>query len=135
MTLIRIFLLLLFIPSASGGGEIAVRIPSPDAITTIKVSQPKGQSVRDITDRAKIARVLALVAKHNRGWNVSWFTFPTPSASASFTTNDKPSIFILWFGPDWVGARAVSNEKTKNLLWHAPPEVESEIRRLLAINP
>lgn len=90
--------------------------------------------VKDITDRAKITRVLALITQHNQGWSASWYTFPTPSASASFAAKDKSSDFMLWFGPDWLGARAVYDGKSQNLFWHAPPEVEFEIRRLLAIN-
>jgi hypothetical protein len=53
---------------------------------------------------------------------------------AGFTSKHNSVVFVLWFGSDWLGAKAEHEGKTANYFWHIRPEVEFELRRLLAIN-
>lgn len=135
MTPIRALLFLLLTASVAVAGEKTVSIPKSSAVIDIVISQKQNNKPKNvITDRKAIESVRRLVSEHNQGWSLSWHTYPTPQASVVFRVKDDSQHFVLWFGPNWVGARAEFEGKIQNVLWQVRPEVQAELRRLLAIN-
>lgn len=113
----------------------AVVVPLPDAILQITVSvKGQEQSKRVIQERTTIERIIKLVSENNSGWSKSPYTFPTPSASAVLSTSNGSAPLVIWFGPDWLGVAATVGEERGSYFWHARPEVEFELRRLLGIH-
>lgn len=135
MTHIRALLFLLLTVSVAVAGEKTVSIPKSSTVIDISISQKQNNKPKSvITDRRTIESVLGLVSANNHGWSLSWHTYPTPEASVVFRLKEDSQHFVLWFGPNWVGARAEYEGKVQNVLWQVPPEVQAELRRLLAIN-
>lgn len=128
--------LLLWFPFAAFSASQAITLPLPSAITEVSVSSRKdSQAVRVIQDRTVIEQVLKLLHENNRGWDTSWHTYPTPTGSVGFIGKNGAILFVLWFGPNWLGASPTNSDGTRgNYLWSTSPEVMREVRRLLGIN-
>ncbi len=129
-----ILLLLIAMAGTAIAADKAAILPVSSEVSSISVREGRNSPARKITDRSTIEQVLNLISKNNRGWETSWNTFPTPSASAIFDTAKKSPHLVLWFGPSWVGARVDVGGKRENRFWRVPPEIQLELRRLLALN-
>lgn len=121
--------------SQSSPAPQAFTVPLPDDILQITVSvKGKEQSIRIVQNRAAIEHAIKLISENNSNWSKTQFTFPTPSASAVFSTANGSAPLVIWFGPDWLGVAATVGGERGNYFWHVPPEVEFELRRLLEIH-
>ena len=115
--------------------KLTLSIPAPEAVGSVEISDgyldKKQQHI--VYDRKTISDALRLVEGHNSGWSVPFGTFPTPKASASFNAQDGTVLFVLWFGPEWIGARSFQGEYNENVTWAPGNDVQQQLRRLFAI--
>jgi hypothetical protein len=122
--------------SQSSRAPQAFTVPLPDDILQITVSvRGKEQSKRIVQNRAAIEHAIRLVSENKSNGSKTQFTFPTPSASAVFSTANGSAPLVIWFGPDWLGVAATVGGERGNYFWHIPTEVEVELRGLLEIRP
>ena len=133
-SVVSIFLLFVAMAGVTVAADQTATLPVASDVANISVRHDHNQPTKRITDRPTIERALKLISENNRGWETSWNTFPTPSASAVFETEKQSPHLVLWFGKNWLGARVEVGGKLQNHFWRAPPEIQIELRRLLGIN-
>ena len=95
-------------------GSEQVAVPDAASVGTIEVC-----SVGCIKtgDAAFIAQATKALAGFRGGWqtelqmtlSTGWFTYPTSKESVVFRDKQGRTALVLWFGPDWMGARVESN--------------------------
>jgi hypothetical protein len=115
--------------------QITLEVPSAERVATIEISEGYvGQKQEHTLREAEgISEVVGLVRSNNRGWSDPLDTYPTPKASATFKDTKGAVVFVLWFGPGWVGARSFSGQHTENVIWDASSNVQQQLKQLLGI--
>jgi hypothetical protein len=121
----------------SACGPEPIQVPSATSVSAIQISKQSVDLTMEpkavIVDKATIGRVLTIVSENNRDWSRPWDTFPTPRATAAFVDHDGHLKLVLWFGSDWIGARA-EPAGSPNLLWKTEPEIRGQVRAILDIS-
>ena len=128
---IQLAAFLLTLMTACGGPSVLV-VPSASSVSTIEVSDLSDDALaRVVRDRGVIEGVVHIVEKNNEGWSGFIGTFPTPQGRAVLVGEDESTLFIIWFGAGWIGARSHRGGYQRNVLWNLSPEMQGELGRLL----
>ena len=114
--------------------QIVLDLPSADTIVAIEISDGYVQKQEHTLKSSQVIfQVMRLVQRNNSGWSVPFGTFPTPKASAAFKNRNGTIDFVLWFGPDWVGARSFSGQRTDSYIWAVGIDVREQLERILGV--
>lgn len=89
-----------------------------------------------ITDRASIGDVVHTITSD--GWWSSpgldcGGTYPSPQARCELCDGRGRVLFVLWFGPNWVGGRSLVGGSGDNVFWNATESRETAVRNRVAI--
>lgn len=105
LTALTTTLLVLFIPACNRRITAPV-VPATFEVVAIEIEkrgQQSGHTRQVIVDPRVITETLAFCRDRLPEWYVPWDTFPTPEVTARFRNGEGGLVYVLWFGPDWVG--------------------------------
>ena len=111
-------------------------VPTENDVSTIKITSgniPKPTLINEITDKQKIANILAFISANNSDWYRPLDTYPSPQLTIWFENNKGSNIFVLWLGPDWLGGEPEPKGPMMPQLRKLKENKIDEIRKLLGV--
>jgi len=114
--------------------KIVLDVPAANIVASVEVSNGYSEKQEHVLrDPKPILEALDLVRRNNSGWSLPLDTFPTPKAQATFKDSNNAVVFVLWFGPDWVGARSFNGKNDGNYMWAVGADVRQQLQRILGV--
>lgn len=111
-------------------------LPGPQAVDQIRVIYRHADKKPEIvlSDRRRIAALLAFVAQRNQNWRTPWDTFPSGEYTVILEAKGG-KLLALWISPGWIGGRDFGQDSTGNRLRDISREDWATLTDLLGIPP